>query len=780
MNAIPQRFHFEPGTLIAYDGYQLVVTASVKDGLAVRDRFIGEGEKSRHWVLSDQTVQELLARNDVVIDDTFSLDGVGTEIHGQRVLRFEDRPEADRREAHQREAWCLAAKSVLGNGPYTETRIVENYRKIRAAAIDRQRLLELGEATKGGRFQGRSWGAKSISNYCKDYFGMEVPHPRVLLRRPAGGNNTPRLTAEQSALLDECCRSYLSTSQPSKASIVKHVGRRFKAVRRERIDAGNSRPFPTPHRNTIYRRLAKFPRLALVIGREGYREAQKQFAPTQHGVRTLKPGEVIELDFWKGDVFTFSKRAEFWDLLTPDLQRTLKDGTKGGRRATRQRLWICIALDVATRMPLGLGIAEKPNSRTVIEALDQVMRDKSDISRAAGCKLPWSQHSGLGTIVVDTGAEFFNDEVRTAIIAAGGSITYGRAAVPMDKPFIERFFGGLRTELADELPGKTGFSPDCLVAYDREGMAAFDSDQFRLLLLRHLVDYYPLREHAGLLGRRPIDAWRDAEKYRVVRPPQPRDRRNATGLKLQRMLSKEGIRIFGIPFSNPDLFPSALRNGKKPVEVRVDPNDLREVTILLDGERVHLKNERPDLAHHSIRTLMAAIKKMTASKPRDREFYEHVLAEHSDWFAQKIRVGVQAHGLPSTEITPEEVDWFEHSFCLKLQILQTPQKTASADIDTLLDGGTGPGIFSAADIVAEKAAGASEMDTAGREDQLESSMPEPTGAEPHTESMSASEPLSKSDRDPSSNAESPFAELRDKADTPRRFSGKPKGKGTIT
>ncbi|KEP70713.1 hypothetical protein DL1_16140 [Thioclava dalianensis] len=112
----------------------------------------------------------------------------------------------------------------------------------------------------------------------------------------------------------------------------------------------------------------------------------------------------------------------------------------------------------------------------------------------------------MGTIVVDTGGEFFNDEVQAAILAAGGSFVYGRAAVPMDKPFRERFFGGLRTALADELPGKAGFSPKCLFAYDREGMAAFDRDQFRLLLLRDLVDYDPLCEHAGLLGRRPIDA----------------------------------------------------------------------------------------------------------------------------------------------------------------------------------------------------------------------------------------------------------------------------------
>ena len=61
------------------------------------------------------------------------------------------------------------------------------------------------------------------------------------------------------------------------------------------------------------------------------------------------------------------------------------------------------------------------------------------------------------------------------------------------------------------MPGKTGYSPLSLPNYDKEGMAAFDTEKFRLLLMRYLVDFYPLREHAGLLGKRPIDAWKDAQ-----------------------------------------------------------------------------------------------------------------------------------------------------------------------------------------------------------------------------------------------------------------------------
>ncbi|EGJ20325.1 hypothetical protein RSWS8N_19234 [Cereibacter sphaeroides WS8N] len=776
MNACVQHFHFEPGALIAYEGYEVVVTGSVRGGIAVRDRWLGADETVRHYVLSDAKIQELLLRPDVVIDAAFSVDGPGDLPVVSTETAFADCPAEQRRTALQKEAFCLAARTVLKGGPYHPSRIEEHLADIIRLALDRQRLNGLGQQ-RNGRFEGRTWGPRSISNFCKAYFGMRQPHPRALLDRISAGNRTRRLTPAQDALLDECCHAWLSTAQPSGASIVRLVERRFRAARAERLRHGDTQSFTTPHPNTIYRRLKRFPRLEVVAGREGFRAAQKEFSPTQHGVRALKPGELIELDFWKGDVFTFSEQSKFWDLLTPDLQKLLKDGKPTGRKKERQRLWICIAIDVATRMVLGVGIAEKPNERTVIEVLDMVMRDKSDISRLAGCKMPMSQHCGLGTVIFDTGNEFFNEVVQTAILAAGGSFIYGRAAVPMDKPFVERFFGGLRTLFADELPGKTGFSADCLVGYDKEGMAAFNAEEFRHLLIRYLVDHYPLRRHAGLVGKRPIDAWKDAQKYGVLPPPPLRVRRNATGLRVMRMLTKEGVKICGLPFGDPSLFPRHIRNGKVPVEVRIDPNDLREVTILVDGQQIHLANQRPDLGHHSIRTLMAAIKEMTASRPQDRDFYEHVLADYADDFARKIETGIRKHGLPSTEITPEQLDWFESSFCLRLNVIRTPEATRSADMGDLLAGRTGAGIHSAADIAAERTA---EAEAAQPEPEPDGALPPPDAPEP--EPPTAADPPARRGRKPAPKPD-PSPPAGGDAPQPapgRRFSGAPKGKGRFT
>jgi len=777
MNVSVQRFHFEPGTLIEYDGFSVVVSGFGKAGLIVRDRFVGKEETSKYFVLSDLKVQEILGRLDVAVDIDFSKnDPDEFDTVPNAEVPWDGRSAGDKKAAFQREAWCLATQTVLRLPPYTEKRIEDRYAEIQAVAFDRQRLNGLGQV-KNGEFLARSWGAKSVSDYCKTYFAAKVPDPRLLISKKLKGNKSPRLTSAQNALLDKCCQKYLSKAQPSKTAIVRMVRKAFRHATQVRRANGDMRPFHAPHPNTVYTRLKKFTRLQLVIGREGYRAAQKEFSPTQHGVRALKPGELIELDFWKGDVFTLSKKGEFWDLLAPDLQKVLKEGKDEGKKDKKnQRLWVCAAMDVATRMILGVGLATTPNARTVIEVLDMVTRDKSDISRLADCKMPWSQRTGLGTVVVDTGGEFFSEEVQVAILAMGGSIVFGRAGVPMDKPFIERFFGGLRTMFADDLPGKTGYSIDCLIDYDSRGMAAFNSDQLRHLLIKYVVDSYPIEEHAGLFGKRPIEAWKEAQKYGAVAPPLPRVRRNATGLKVKRMMSKEGIYILGIPFGDPALFPKITRNGKFEVEVRIDPNDLHEVTVLVEGKQVHLQNQRPDLAHHSLRTLMAAIKKMRATKPQDSAFYEYVLAGYADWFAEKIEIGIEAHGLPSTEISAEALNFFEQNFCMRLQIDKNPDQVTSVDFDQLLHGGAGEGIHTADDIAEERKARAQGLQEGqDRPNTVSTAEPYP---DPSHEGVSVEKDPLRRASSKSKKSRSPASKkTKSKSSRGERFSGKPKGKG---
>jgi hypothetical protein len=225
MNVSVQRFHFEPGTLIEYDGFSVVVAGFGEAGLIVRDRYVGKDEVSKYFVLSDLKVQEILGGFDVNVDTDFSKNDPDEFNTIPNVeVPWDGRSDADKKAAFQREAWCLAAQTVLRLPPYTEKRIEERYAEIQAVAFDRQRLNDLGQI-KNGEFSARSWGPKRVSDYCKVYFAAKVPHPKLLISKKLKGNTLPGLTSAQNALLDKCCQKYLSKAQPSRTAIVRMVRR---------------------------------------------------------------------------------------------------------------------------------------------------------------------------------------------------------------------------------------------------------------------------------------------------------------------------------------------------------------------------------------------------------------------------------------------------------------------------------------------------------------------------------------------------------------------------
>lgn len=784
MSILPN-FHFPNGTLLEFGGYAVVVTGFCPDGIVVRNE-IQDGP-SQNFVIEHAELQKILARVDFSADYNYARD-TAEEAKLAAAAKFAvkawaDASQKEREEALMKEAWALACREIIPGVRYTWSAIERYFDKIEKEALARQKRLHRGR-DKAGAFKAKTWSPKRISQFCQKYFGQLRPTAEVLLNQKNSGNTNPgHMTSQACKLLTDVCKKYRSTEQPSKASIVTEVKKAFDAASAALVAKGLP-ALSLPHKNTVYRRLARIPLHEKILGRDGLQEAQKLLSPTEHGVRVLKPGELIELDFQHVDVFTLREKSEFWGILAPDLQEKLEDQerTKPKKKQV-QRLWVCAAIDVATRMILGVGVAETANVRTVIEVLDMVTRSKAELSRMAGCVATWFQATGLGTIVVDTGNEFFNEEIQAVILSMGGAYIYGRTGVPMDKPYIERFFGTLRTMFSDKLPGKTGYSPDCLVAYDREGWACFDANVFRQLLYRFIVDYYPLLEHAGLHRKRPIDQWKEAQKYGAIAPPSVRVRRAATGLKLTRKLTKEGIHILGVPFGDMTQFPKEIWGENVDLEIRLDPTDFREVTAFYKGKHYFLENKRPDLAHHSVRTLMAALHEMRATRPSDLEFYEYALAKYTKAIDDKIEHALSvkfanvlaSHGMPSTELNEKTLAWFEDSFVMNLHIRENPQETLSADMETLLSGGTGRGISTPEMIEEEKSRWAVE----------EAEEPEdntPTEANPVISSANDTIPGegqgSAPDR-PSDGTKSRKHKAPPDKKSGRKYSGEPKGRGSF-
>jgi len=177
---------------------------------------------------------------------------------------------------------------------------------------------------------------------------------------------------------------------------------------------------------------------------------------------------------------------------------------------------------------------------------------------------------------------------------------------------------------------------------------------------------------------------------------------------------------------------------------------------------------------------MAAIKELTRTRPQDRVFYEHVLLEHAKWFQNKIANAVEKHGLPSTEIDPETLNWFENNFCFKLQIDTDPEAVFSADMDALLSESEGNGIHTAEEIAAEKAAYLSEQGALKKDEMLEQGNSSKSVPEQFRKPEEAAQVGSEAGGSPQSFYQpSDAAPETDISPTGSRFFGAPKGKGTL-
>lgn len=133
--------------------------------------------------------------------------------------------------------------------------------------------------------------------------------------------------------------------------------------------------------------------------------------------------------------------------------------------------------------------------------------------------------------------------------------------------------------------------------------------------------------------------------------------------------------------------------------------------------------------------------------------------------------------MPSTEVSSEEIDWFENSHCLKLNLMQNPDSMHSADAEDLFAGRSGRGIYTAEQIAAEQMAATETSDetlNAVASDDDEGWPPQVEG-----EPSAVTPKTSKRTSPAKSASQKPAASSKAVSGTGRVFTGTPKGKGTF-
>lgn len=255
-------------------------------------------------------------------------------------------------------------------------------------------------------------------------------------------------------------------------------------------------------------------------------------ASTGNGLKARRPGEIIQLDSTRLDIFAMDAITGRWVSLE-----------------------LTVAIDVATRCVLGVRLAETTKAVDIATLLFEVISPDSKALTGVGL-LPYAglprlvqvPHddepdevlvevendevaAGLpgvtpDQILIDHGKVFVSNNTESVCRKLGVSVQRARLRTGADKGIVERFFGTVNTSFLPTLPGYKG--PDLMARGEAPEKKAFwFIDEIERMFRDWVAEIYHPRKHSGLFVRggniSPIDAFEvfSAESGRVDFPIEP-------------------------------------------------------------------------------------------------------------------------------------------------------------------------------------------------------------------------------------------------------------------
>ena len=489
---------------------------------------------------------------------------------------LDDLPHEQRRKVFFDACVCEVIRELRGEGVLrlTDDSLAEHRALIEQMVYAREKTRNsVGQSPRGGKpFTMRHLpSARTIRKKFRLY---SRTHRNAGVLRPRYAKNARKeFNHEASALLAECVEGYARAERPTKAIIAEETHLRF-AEENKRRQADGRHPLPVPSRRTIERRIDRLDPFRVACFREGPDVARRKFSSYGNGLTSSAPMERIEIDEWKVDVISFFRQIGVLEALPNDVRA----------RIPRGRRWICVAIDAATRCILGLVLAAEPSSQAAIKLLRMVVQDKTAIAREIGAESSWPQHGGLAVIATDAGSAFQSDAFQAAAQALHARLEYGPVRTPEMRGTVERFFGSLSGSLTPRLSGRTFSNVIAKADYASDARAVLDDGDLLRILLMWVVDVYHNTPHGGLDRQTPAARWRQLECERFV--PEPPDRhtlRAATGIEVTRKISKLGVCFASNHYSSEALHAHFRTRKARDMVIRVDPDDLGEISVRIDG-----------------------------------------------------------------------------------------------------------------------------------------------------------------------------------------------------
>jgi putative transposase len=297
-------------------------------------------------------------------------------------------------------------------------------------------------------------------------------------------------------------------------------------------------------------------------GRHGAKAAHDAFGPVGGAYDVAEPLAVMQIDHTPVDAIVV-------DSLT---------------RKAIARPWLTLAIDVATRVVMGMSVTlEAPSIHSVSLALTHACLPKTRWIAERGLDLAWETWGLPAALHMDNAREFRSEAVRRGCDEYGIKKIFRPIARPHFGGHIERLIGTLmgRVHL---LPGTTSSNVAERGDYDSAKSATMTLAEFEAWLALEIAGRYHRRTHRAL-GVSPLAAW-EAARERGFVPSLPGDARQFSLHFLpmeMRAMRKDGIHLFNIRYWSERL-PLIARSGDELV-VRYDPRNLGCIYVLgRDGD----------------------------------------------------------------------------------------------------------------------------------------------------------------------------------------------------
>ncbi|RNF35323.1 hypothetical protein A7A09_006925 [Paracoccus methylarcula] len=339
-----------------------------------------------------------------------------------------------------------------------------NRRIIREVAGQLYKVRPINLAPRGGstRLVAFMPHGRTILKYRQRY--IESGHDEMALVDQAWlrGNRSSRILTKMRELMTEAIEQiHLDLKKPNVSAVLRQL-RTLTAEENAKRKLNGLKPLKPVTHKTMADHIKMIGSTALAIARDGERAVANNRSRGITDTRALMIGEFIEIDECKLSLITVAKKKGWWERLSSKDQAALEEIEE----IIRTRLWLVLALDVATRMPLAWVLTCNPSKEATLEALRMVTRDKTREKVMYGCECDPMPPVGIGSLKGDNGYGIRNAAVKAATLGIGGQSHDARTYHGVDKPFLERMFGSLESILINLIHGYTGRKAGALPGYD--------------------------------------------------------------------------------------------------------------------------------------------------------------------------------------------------------------------------------------------------------------------------------------------------------------------------